>query len=52
MTLDSINLDVEKLYEGVKKRPKSRLVSPNKDRKLVEILKDIEKRKETNKDKS
>jgi len=51
MTLDDINLNVEKLYEG-KERPKSRLVSPNKDRKLIEILKDIERKKETNKHKS
>ena len=51
MTLDNINSDVEKLYEG-KERPKSRLLSPNKGRMLIEILKDIEKRKEKNKDKS
>ena len=52
MTLYNINSDVEKLYEGVKKRPKSRLVSVNKHKSLVEILKEIDKRKEKNQDKS
>ncbi len=51
MTLNSVNKDVEKLYEG-KERPKSLLVSQNKDRSLTEILKQIERKKETNKDKS
>ena len=51
MTLNNINQDVEKLYEN-KERPKSLLVSPNKDRTLVEILKQIERKKEKNQDKS
>ena len=51
MTLNNINQDVEKLYES-KERPKSLLVSPNKGRTLVEILKQIERKKENNQDKS
>ncbi len=51
MTLNNINQDVEKLYES-KERPKSRLISPNKDRTLVEILKQIQRKKEKKQDKS
>lgn len=49
MTLDNINSNVEKLYEG-KERPKSRLISPNKDRKLVEILNARKRQINTNPD--
>ena len=51
MTLNNINQDVEKLYES-KERPKSSLISVNKDKSLVEILKQIERKKEKNQDKS